>query len=109
MEQTFIDKVYDSVQAISERDVLVPGVQAAFTEGQICLQIYGDVFEAKCQLNDTYNDGHELEEVEQIISRMFDIMAEVGHQMYLYGAKFGIPEGEDIRTPAERNLANEDR
>ena len=102
MERTFIDDVYESLQGISDRDVLVPGVEAAFTQGHICLQLYGDVFNAKCRLNDLYNEGHELDDVEWIITRMFDIMEEIGYRMYVYGARFGIPEGEDPRTPRQR-------
>ena len=102
MEQTFIHKVYTSLQGITERDVLVPGVEAAFAKGQVCQQLYKEVFEAKCRLNDLYNQGHELEDVEIIIGRMFDIMEVIGHKMYLYGATFGTPEGNTApQSPAE--------
>ena len=109
MESNFIDDVYASIQCVFDEDVLVPEVKAAFTEEQICMQLYSRVFDAKCRINDKYNGGHELHDVEEIIDAMFDIMAEVGHQMYLYGAKFGIPEGTDIRTPQERWLTKKNK
>ena len=104
MKENFIDKVYDTLQDTGPDDWHVPGVKPAFCDDQICHQLYGKVYDAKWRLCDRYYGGHEMEDVEEIISRMFDIMQEVGYQMYLYGAKFGIPEGTDTRTPAERSI-----
>lgn len=108
MEFNFIDKVYETIQSTSLNDVFIPEITPSFVEGEICLRLYEKVYDAKWRICDEHYCGREAEDVEIIISRMFDIMQEVGYRMYLCGAKYGIPEGTDTRTPAER-LAAEGR
>ena len=101
MRDSFIDKVYNTIQDTAPANWHIPGVEPEFAEGKYCLQLYAQVYEAKQRLNDRYNGGHELQDVEDIICHMFDIMQEVGHKMYLYGATFGIPNDADTETAGQ--------
>lgn len=87
---SFIQDVYDSMQAIHESGVLVPGVEPAFALGEKCLQLYDQVYDAERRLEERLGVPMHDEDVECIISSLLDIQEELCYRMYYYGAKYGL-------------------
>lgn len=98
MDESFIDRnsfiadVYDSMQAVFEEDVLVPGVTSAFTEGSLCERLYSQVYDAERRLEARLGVSLHDPDVECIIRCLLDIQEELCFRMYHYGAKFGLRE-----------------
>lgn len=95
IRNSFMQDVYDTMQGVFESDVLVAGVEPAFTVGKKCEQLYGQVYDAERRLEERLGvSGHDPD-VECIIRAMTDIQEELCFRMYYYGAKFGM---RDERT-----------
>ena len=88
MEETFVERVYETLTDMLLEEYRLPGVENAFADGAPCDELYNDVQESYLRLCERYGVGSD-NDVEEIINDMLDICRILGCKMYEYGARFG--------------------
>ncbi len=76
MNQSFMERVYETMTDEVSADFMIPGVEYAFEEGSYCMNLYGEAYDAYRRLCHRLNAGDEDPDVE-IIFRAFLQMQEV--------------------------------
>lgn len=82
MEQKIIDQVYETLTGMVEGTHAMPNVPNAFADGSYCMNKYEDVYEAHVRLCEKLNNLDGDDDVEIIISSMFDIQKKLCHRIY---------------------------
>lgn len=90
MEQSFMERVYESMTDEIIESHKVPGVEFAFAEGSDCMELYCQAFDAYRRLRLRLNASDYDPDVEIIYNAFFKIQEILCYQMYRYGAQFGL-------------------
>ena len=90
MEKPFVDLVYDTLVVGVRKEYRMPGVEYAFDDGYVCLELYGKALDAYRRLCDRLGVEDEDDDVEEIFSAFLEIDREIAYRMYRYGAEFGL-------------------
>ena len=92
MDNEFMQDVYDTLNGDMLPGCEVPGVENLFADGATCELLYRDIYDAERRLEERLGVEPYDDDVEMIVSKMFDIVEEMCRHMYYYGAKFGMRE-----------------
>lgn len=90
MRNSFIWKVYETLNGEESPAFRIPGVENAFSEGKKCALLYEQVYDAQRRLEERLGVEPYDRDVETIITALTDIQMELCYKMYCYGAKFGL-------------------
>lgn len=92
MQENFTQTVYETMIGVLKQEYRVPGVSNEYEPGKPCDLLYKEVYDANCRLCQRLGIPCDDEDVETIISNMFDIQQILCLRMYEYGVKFGAPD-----------------
>ena len=92
MQQSFMERVYESMTDEISDEYMVPGVEYAVEEGSYCMNLYGEAYDAYRRLRLRLNAGEYDPDVEIIFHSFSQIQEELCYRMYRYGAQFGLRE-----------------
>lgn len=87
MDQFVVD-VYDSL--LGELLFPVPGVENAFEDGGMCMELYQNMMDAYSRLLLRLGQKEDDPDVEIIINSLLAIQKELCLKMYWYGTKFAF-------------------
>lgn len=88
MQRALARRIYEQVCAGVLPEYQLPGVAFAFAPGSFCLQKYTQMLEAYARLCERLGVTDEDEDLECILSSLFEIQEELCCQMFLYGTQF---------------------
>ncbi len=92
MEESFVDRVYLTINGFLLPQFTVAGVEDIFGEGGIGIALYEQARDAYARICDRLGVRDEDPDLDIIISSMEDITKEISYRMYEYGTRFGMQE-----------------
>lgn len=92
MQQSFMERVYETMTDEVSEEYMIPGVEYAFAEGSYCMDLYDNAYNAYRRLCIRLKAGDEDPDLEIIFNSFLGMQMDLCYRMYRYGAKFGLRE-----------------
>lgn len=92
MEESFVDRVYWSINGFLLPQFTVAGVENIFSKGGIGIELYEQASDAYARICDRLGVRDEDPDQDIIVRSLEEIEKEISYRMYQYGAQFGMRE-----------------
>ena len=99
MQETFGERVYDTLNGLILPDYCVPGVENAFDGNRPCMQLYAEASDAYNRLCERLGVVDEDEDVEIIFNSFLDMNRILSLKMFYYGTVFHSAELQKAAIP----------